>query len=68
MPYYVGRAHRFFGEFYLNQGKPNLATPFLIKALNTFHELNEIAEREQARNLAAISAGNDVVSNAKIKA
>lgn len=55
---YVAQAHRFLGEYYLNQGIPHLATPLLIKALNIFHELEDILNREQARNLAAISAGN----------
>lgn len=57
LSYYEAKAHRCFGEFYLNEGKPNIATPFLIKALQTFHALHDNVEREQARNLAAVSAG-----------
>ncbi|KAF2882661.1 hypothetical protein ILUMI_23525 [Ignelater luminosus] len=59
--YYVAQALRFLGEYYLNQGMPNIATPLLIKALNIFHEIEDLLNREQARNLAAISAGQELI-------
>lgn len=59
--YYIGQAHRFFGEFHLTEGRPNLATPFLIKSLNIFHEMNKITDREQARCMAAVSAGQELM-------
>lgn len=61
MLYYIGQAHRFFGEFYLTEGSPNLATPYLIKSLNIFHEMDKIADREQARCMAAVSAGQELM-------
>lgn len=61
LPYYIAQAHRFFGEFYLTEGQPNLATPYLIKSLNIFHEMDKITDREQARCMAAVSAGQELM-------
>lgn len=57
MDYYIAQAHRFIGEYYVSKGQPSTATAMLIKALNIFHRLNDVLNREQVRNLAAISAG-----------
>lgn len=57
MPFYMGQAYRYMGEYYLNQGRPRLATPLLIIAFYIFHENNFLAYREKVRTLAAISAG-----------
>ncbi|KAK4886663.1 hypothetical protein RN001_002934 [Aquatica leii] len=62
LPYYVAQAYRFLGEFYLNQGQPHLATPMLLKAAQIFHEISDFLNREQAKNLAAISAGQELIS------
>lgn len=59
MEYYIAQAHRFLGEYHISQGQPSDATPLLIKALNIFHSINDIPNREQVRNLAAISAGTN---------
>lgn len=51
------------GEYYLNHGNPDLATPLLIKALNAFHEIGDINNREQTKNFAAVSAGENASQN-----
>ncbi|KAK4886657.1 hypothetical protein RN001_002928 [Aquatica leii] len=61
LPFYVAQANKFIGEYYLNEGKPHMATPFLMKALEKFHELEDISNREQTKNLAAISAGQELL-------
>lgn len=61
MLYYIGQAFRFFGEFHLTEGQPSLATPCLINALTIFHDLEKIRDREQARCLAAVSAGQELM-------
>lgn len=61
MLYYIGQAYRFFGEFHLTEGQPRLATPCLIKALSIFHDLEKITDRDQARCLAAVSAGQELM-------
>lgn len=63
MPYYIGQSYRYMGEYYLNHGNPDLATPLLIKALNAFHEIGDINNREQTKNFAAVSAGNWIIAN-----
>lgn len=55
--HYYGQAHRFLGELYLNQCQPHFATPLLIKVVQIFHNLGDYENREQVKNLAAISAG-----------
>nr|XP_022909221.1 uncharacterized protein LOC111420467 isoform X1 [Onthophagus taurus] len=60
-PYYVGQAYRYMGEYYLNHGNPNLATPLLLKAIDAFHEINDISNQEQVKNFAAVSAGQEVM-------
>ncbi|GJQ81199.1 hypothetical protein Trydic_g23367 [Trypoxylus dichotomus] len=61
MPYYIGQSYRYMGEYYLNHGNPDLATPLLIKALNAFHEIGDINNREQTKNFAAVSAGQELM-------
>lgn len=60
MPYYIGQSYRYMGEYYLNHGNPDQATPLLIKALNAFHEIGDISNREQTKNFAAVSAGEHI--------
>ncbi|KAI4462572.1 tetratricopeptide repeat protein 29 [Holotrichia oblita] len=61
MPYYIGQSYRYMGEYYLNHGNPDQATPLLIKALNAFHEIGDISNREQTKNFAAVSAGQELM-------
>ncbi|KAF5284521.1 hypothetical protein FQR65_LT13506 [Abscondita terminalis] len=61
LPYYVAQANRYIGEFYLNHGAPSTATQFLVKAVEEFHILDDTFNREQAKNLAAISAGQELL-------
>ncbi|KAK9720986.1 hypothetical protein QE152_g21775 [Popillia japonica] len=61
LAYYIGQSYRYMGEYYLNHGNPDLATPLLIKALNAFHEIGDINNREQTKNFAAVSAGQELM-------
>ncbi|KAK5643682.1 hypothetical protein RI129_007527 [Pyrocoelia pectoralis] len=63
LPYYIAQAHKCLGEFHLNQGSPHLATPLLIKAIHHFHDIGDVLNREQVKNLAAISAGQELIPN-----
>ncbi|XP_031339636.1 uncharacterized protein LOC116168108 [Photinus pyralis] len=60
-PYYTAQAHKCLGEFHLNQGSPHLATSMLIKAIQEFHDIGDILNREQVKNLAAISSGQELI-------
>lgn len=55
-PFY-GQALRYLGEFHIKHAHPHEATKYLIEALQVFHELDDYDNREQVKNLAAISAG-----------
>lgn len=45
------------------EGQPSRATPYLIRSLNIFHQLDKVSDREQARCLAAVSAGQEMMPN-----
>ncbi|KAJ8948927.1 hypothetical protein NQ314_008329 [Rhamnusium bicolor] len=55
--YYVAQSYWHLGEFYLNNGESQKATPLLAEALAVFLDGNNIKESEQVRNLEAISIG-----------
>ncbi|KAJ8948926.1 hypothetical protein NQ314_008328 [Rhamnusium bicolor] len=55
--YYVAQSYWHLGEFHLNNGEPQKATPLLGEALTIFIDGNYIRESEQVRNLEAISSG-----------
>lgn len=57
LPYYIGQTYRYLGEYYINQGEPQLALPILEKAVLIFHELNCAYERLQVNNFSAIARG-----------
>lgn len=59
--YYFAQAHRYLGEVYINRN-PKLSTPLLIKAVEVFMDLNDKENVEQVKTLAAISAGNNILS------
>ncbi|GLV36098.1 hypothetical protein CBL_01862 [Carabus blaptoides fortunei] len=61
LKYFYGQALRHLGEFHLNHAHPNEATKYLIEALQVFHELDDYDNREQVKNLAAISAGQELL-------
>lgn len=58
---YMARAYRYLGEYYLNHGSPHYSTPILLLAMRMFHRLNDIFNREQLKNLAAISQGQEAL-------
>ncbi|KAF5302913.1 hypothetical protein FQA39_LY02093 [Lamprigera yunnana] len=60
LPYYIGQAYRFIGEYYLHLGEPNLSTPCFVNAFHRFLDINDIFNKEQAINLAAISSGQEL--------
>ncbi|XP_065173459.1 uncharacterized protein [Atheta coriaria] len=54
---YIGQAHLYIGQYFLNEGSPEAASPYLTNALNIFHEINDVARREFVKNLGAVSKG-----------
>ncbi|XP_017780829.1 PREDICTED: tetratricopeptide repeat protein 29-like [Nicrophorus vespilloides] len=63
LPQYVGKSYLYIGQYHLNQGTPEQSTPYLVKALNIFHEINDVANREFVKNLAAVSKGQEFVEH-----
>lgn len=57
LPYYIGQTYRYLGEYYINQGQPQLALPILQRAVIIFHNLNAAYERLQVKNFSAIARG-----------
>lgn len=55
--FYLAQAYRYLGEYYLNCGEPQKATPLLSDALQIFHDTNNVLEADQVRNLGAVSSG-----------
>ncbi|XP_018331833.1 uncharacterized protein LOC108741507 isoform X2 [Agrilus planipennis] len=63
LAYYIGLAYRYIGEYYLHQGRACVATPNLLKSLNILHNIDALTDVEQVRNFAAISAGQELMTN-----
>lgn len=57
LSYYLAQAYKHLGEFYLNNGEARKATPLLDEALKILHDIDNVLDIEQVRNLGAISAG-----------
>ncbi|CAG9763003.1 unnamed protein product [Ceutorhynchus assimilis] len=59
--FYLAQAFRYLGEYYLNCGLPQKASPLLGDALKMFHDTGHPAEADQVRNLGALSSGLELM-------